>query len=239
MATLIDAAPTAAIPAGYPRELEREIRLQDGAAAQIRPVRPDDAERLIELYDRLSYTTAYQRFFRVLKRLPPEWARLFANVDYHGRLALVAQHDAPHGPELVGVARYEPSDEPGTVEVAVVVQDGWQGRGLGVTAGFAALGFVVPGLSFADLLVNPLIVRAFTREQEISADRKAVLILGAMGHERPRRTLASALRAAAAVNGPDKGGAFAKEPDLEARLGALEPLERFGVAVKSSAPLRR
>ncbi|OLC16090.1 MAG: hypothetical protein AUH29_06155 [Candidatus Rokubacteria bacterium 13_1_40CM_69_27] len=110
---------------------------------------------------------------------------------------------------------------------------------LGVTAGFAALGFVVPGLSFADLLVNPLIVRAFTREQEISADRKAVLILGAMGHERPRRTLASALRAAAAVNGPDKGGAFAKEPDLEARLGALEPLERFGVAVKSSAPLRR
>ncbi|OLE38881.1 MAG: hypothetical protein AUG00_04135 [Candidatus Rokubacteria bacterium 13_1_20CM_2_70_7] len=132
MATLIDAAPTAAIPAGYPRELEREIRLQDGAAAQIRPIRPDDAERLIELYDRLSYTTAYQRFFRVLKRLPPEWARLFANVDYHGRLALVAQHDAPHGPELVGVARYEPSDEPGTVEVAVVVQDGWQGRGLGV-----------------------------------------------------------------------------------------------------------
>src|SRR2546426_7609108 len=110
---------------------------------------------------------------------------------------------------------------------------------LGVTAGFAALGFVVPGLSFAGLLVNPLIVRAFTREQEISADRKAARLLGAMGHERPRRTLASALRAAAAVNGPDKGGAFAKEPDLEARLGALEPLERFGVAVKSSAPLRR
>src|SRR2546425_840429 len=132
MATLIDAAPTAAIPAGYPRELEREIRLQDGAAAQIRPIRPDDAERPIELYARLSYTPPYQRFFRVLKRLPPEWARLFANVDYHGRLALVAQHDAPHGPELVGVARYEPSDEPGTVEVAVVVQDGWQGRGLGV-----------------------------------------------------------------------------------------------------------
>src|SRR2546425_11266923 len=132
MATLIDAAPTAAIPAGYPRDVDGGIRLQDGAGAQIPPVRPDDAEPLIELYDRLSYTPASQRFFRVLTRLPPEWARLFANVDYHGRLALVAQHDAPHGPELVGVARYEPSDEPGTVEVAVVVQDSWQGRGLGV-----------------------------------------------------------------------------------------------------------
>lgn len=132
MLVMIDAAPTAAVPAGYPRELEREIRLKDGAAARIRPVRPDDAQRLIDLYDRLSDTTAYQRFFRAPKRLPPEWARLFANVDYHGRLALVAEHDAPRGPELVGVTRYEPSDEPGTVEVAVVVQDGWQGRGLGV-----------------------------------------------------------------------------------------------------------
>lgn len=132
MPTPIEARAAGQIPAAYPRELEREIRLPDHAPLRIRPVRPDDAQRLSDLYDRLSYATAYQRFFKVLKRLPPEWARLFANVDYQGRLALVAEQDTPHGPELIGVARYEPSGEPGTVEVAVVVQDAWQGRGLGV-----------------------------------------------------------------------------------------------------------
>src|SRR4051812_36986013 len=46
-----------------------------------------------------------------------------------------------------------------------------------VTGGFAVLGFVIPGLSALDLVANPLIVRAYTRDQEISADRKAVEVL--------------------------------------------------------------
>ena len=93
--------------------------------------RPDDAPRLQALYDRLSHHTAYQRFFTVMKRLPPDWARMLADVDFRRRLALVAEHDVDGVPELVGVGRYEPTDEPDTAEVAFVVQDGWQGKGLG------------------------------------------------------------------------------------------------------------
>ncbi len=115
----------------YPRELEQAIVLKDGVRVRSRPVRPDDAEGLSRLYDRLSRTTAYQRFFKVYTRLPPEWAHDFANVDYQRRLAIVAEHDAADGPELIAVARYEPSDEPDTGEVALVVQDDWQGKGLG------------------------------------------------------------------------------------------------------------
>jgi RimJ/RimL family protein N-acetyltransferase len=66
-----------------------------------------------------------------MKRLPPDWARLLANVDYHRRLALVAEQDGASGPALIGVARYEPTGRTGEVEVAFVVQDGWQNRGLG------------------------------------------------------------------------------------------------------------
>ena len=68
---------------------------------------------------------------------PPRFAlgaalqRLLANVDYVKRLALVAEAETPRGVELVGVARYEPTDSPDMVEVAFVVQDGWQGKGLG------------------------------------------------------------------------------------------------------------
>ncbi|MBI4636659.1 MAG: GNAT family N-acetyltransferase [Candidatus Rokubacteria bacterium] len=122
---------TASAAAAYPHELQRAATLRDGSRVWIRPIRPDDAERLIELYGRLSRHTAYQRFFTVMKRLPPDWARLLANVDYRRRLALVAEHDTPRGVELIGVGRYEPSERGDTAEMAFVIQDAWQGKGLG------------------------------------------------------------------------------------------------------------
>jgi RimJ/RimL family protein N-acetyltransferase len=117
--------------AEYPKELEREIVLRDGARLRLRPIRPEDQDRLIAFYDRLSRHTAYQRFFTVMKRLPPDWAHLLANVDYQRRLALLAEHGESETPELVGVARYEPADREDTAEIAFVIQDGWQNRGLG------------------------------------------------------------------------------------------------------------
>ncbi len=121
--------PTRAAP--YPKELEREVALRNGARLRLRPIRPDDAERLIALYGRLSQRSAYQRFFTVLKRLPPDWAQVFATVDFRHRLAVVAERETPAGPELIGVGRYEPIDGDDAVEVAFVVEDGWQGLGLG------------------------------------------------------------------------------------------------------------
>jgi acetyltransferase len=115
----------------YPKELEREIALPDGARLRLRPIRPEDQGRLIAFYDRLSRHTAYQRFFAVMRRLPPDWAHFLANVDYERRLALLAEHGPPDEPELIGVARYEPTDRPDTAEIAFVIQDRWQNRGLG------------------------------------------------------------------------------------------------------------
>jgi GNAT superfamily N-acetyltransferase len=125
--------PAGAVPISgrYPTELEREVTLRDGGRLSIRPVRPDDAERLIALHARLSRHTAYQRFFTIMRRLPPDWARLLATVDYVRRLALVATAEATPTADIVAVARYEPTAEPAIAEVAFVVQDGWQGRGLG------------------------------------------------------------------------------------------------------------
>jgi RimJ/RimL family protein N-acetyltransferase len=117
--------------AAFPNELERDVILKDGTHLRLRPIRPEDQDCLIAFYDRLSRYTAYQRFFTVMRRLPPDWAHLFANVDYERRLALLAEHGGPEAPELVGVARYEPTDRPDTVEVAFVIQDAWQNRGLG------------------------------------------------------------------------------------------------------------
>lgn len=110
---------------------DRRVALRDGTLARVRPIRADDEPRLAALYERLSRDTRYQRFFTVRQRLPPDWVHFLANVDYRARLALVVE--SPADPDaLIAVARYESaSSEPGTAEVAFVVQDGWQDRGLG------------------------------------------------------------------------------------------------------------
>jgi acetyltransferase len=110
---------------------DRGVTLPGGERVRLRPIRPDDAPRLEELYARLSGQSAYQRFFTVMQRLPPDWARFLAAVDHLRRFALVAEEAAAPTPTLVGVARYEPWPDHETVELAVVVQDSWQGKGLG------------------------------------------------------------------------------------------------------------
>ena len=92
-----------------------------------RPVRPDDAPLFCRLWDRLSPETVYRRFHAPL-RLPPADAHRLVEVDHDLREALVAVV----GGEVVGVARYDRSPaDPGTADVAVVVEDAWQGVGVG------------------------------------------------------------------------------------------------------------
>jgi len=115
----------------YPKELAHDVRLAGGALVHIRPIRVDDEPRLLALFDRLSMSSRYQRFFSRLSRLPQSWLHHFANVDYRERLALVAERPSGATLDIVGVARYEPSDTPETREIALVVEDRWQARGLG------------------------------------------------------------------------------------------------------------
>jgi GNAT superfamily N-acetyltransferase len=117
--------------ARYPDELSHAVTTTDGTRVFVRAIRPEDADRLMAFHDRLGEHTIYQRFFTVMKHLPPDWARILANVDYVTRLAIVAEAETPRGPELAAVARYEPTARSDTVEVAFVVQDGWQNKGLG------------------------------------------------------------------------------------------------------------
>jgi Zn-dependent protease with chaperone function len=99
---------------------------------------------------------------------------------------------------------------------------------LSLTASFAALGLFTPGVGLLDFVVNPLVVRAFGRQQELHADQKAVEILRAMGNPAPRRALATALEAVARHTPKEREGLeglLATHPTLEDRLAALTPLE--------------
>ena len=93
-----------------------------------RQVRPDDDERFRRLWPRLSRETVYRRFHAPLRGLPPEAVERLVTVDHDLREAVVGLV----GGEVVGVARYDRSpDDPATAEFAILVEDGWQGVGLG------------------------------------------------------------------------------------------------------------
>lgn len=107
------------------------LALRDGTVVPVREIRPGDAAALQDLVERSSDRSVHLRFFGPLKRLSDEDARRFAEVDGRDRFALVALDPEDPG-EIVGVVRYE--REPGTdaAEYAALIEDRFQGRGLGI-----------------------------------------------------------------------------------------------------------
>lgn len=108
-------------------EGEARVRLPSGETLHLRPIRPDDEERLERLFHRLSPRTIYMRFFSPVARPSHRTLRYLSSVDHDGREAIVAVD----GDDIVGVARYDRRAGTDEAEVAVLVEDAWQGRGLG------------------------------------------------------------------------------------------------------------
>ena len=94
----------------------------------VRPVEPDDKERIRTGFDRLERESRYRRFLSVIPELSDSALHYLTEVDHHDHEALVAlDPDSGHG---VAIARFVRT-RPGVAEVAVTVADDWQGRGLG------------------------------------------------------------------------------------------------------------
>lgn len=113
--------------AEYPTAWESDAVLADGGTVHVRPIRADDVDGLLGLWSRLSAESIYLRFFTPMPR-PKRWQlETLATVDYSSRFALVAELRG----EVVAVARYARHDDPSVAEVAFVVEDEQQGRGIG------------------------------------------------------------------------------------------------------------
>jgi GNAT superfamily N-acetyltransferase len=93
----------------------------------VRPITPDDTEALRRLFSRLSQETIYKRFFRPVKEPSAKDLAFLTSVDHGRREALVAEA----GGEVIAVARYDRLGDSDEAEVAVLVEDAWQGQGIG------------------------------------------------------------------------------------------------------------
>ncbi|MCL8208399.1 MAG: GNAT family N-acetyltransferase [Actinomycetia bacterium] len=105
------------------------IILRDGRVAELREIRndPADAERLRRLFARVSRDTLYYRFFQVVREVRPEIIRRLLQSDGKTALALVTEV----GDEFAGIGNYIRLGDSDTAEVAFLVDDRYQGLGIG------------------------------------------------------------------------------------------------------------
>ncbi|MFJ8495226.1 GNAT family N-acetyltransferase [Streptomyces sp. NPDC094038] len=118
----------------YPSHWEADVVLRDGGTARIRPITVDDADRLVSFYEQVSDESKYYRFFAPYPRLSAKDVHRFTHHDFVDRVGLAATI----GGEFIATVRYDrigpagtpasaPADE---AEVAFLVQDAHQGRGV-------------------------------------------------------------------------------------------------------------
>lgn len=95
----------------------------------IRPIRPDDKTELAHALDRLSPESRRRRFLTAKPRFSGAELRYLTEVDGVDHVALVAVNDSG---EIVGAGRFVRfPDAPETADFAIVVEDAYQGQGLG------------------------------------------------------------------------------------------------------------
>lgn len=106
------------------------MTLTDGTRLGLRPIIPEDKQRLVDGFDRLSPESRFHRFFTKVDRLSDRLVAYLTEIDYVDHFAWAA-FDASS--DLgIGVARYvRSSDDPQAAEAAVAVADDYQGRGIG------------------------------------------------------------------------------------------------------------
>ncbi|MDO8724224.1 MAG: GNAT family N-acetyltransferase, partial [Syntrophales bacterium] len=115
----------------YPTKYIKPWQLTEGTAVLLRPIRPEDEPAEHEMLSSLSQETLRTRFFSAIKDISHEWLILFCNIDYDRHMAIVAELRENGKKKMIGVARLIMNPDLTSGEVAVLVHDRFQGKGLG------------------------------------------------------------------------------------------------------------
>jgi acyl-CoA synthetase (NDP forming)/RimJ/RimL family protein N-acetyltransferase len=114
----------------YPSDLTERWELPGGAVVRVRPIRPEDAEMEASFVRNLSDHARHFRFGTAMKELTREMLVRFTQIDYDRELALLGLVEQGGRETEIAVARYARTG-PDSADVAIVVADAWQGKGLG------------------------------------------------------------------------------------------------------------
>ena len=114
-----------------PKELSSTMLLADGTQIGFRPIHPTDGPRMRSLFYELSQQTLYYRFMRDVKHVPRKQIKDFVYIDHRNDIAVVGTVPEAEGERIVAIGRYYLDPTSNLAEVAFVVHDEWQRRGIG------------------------------------------------------------------------------------------------------------
>ncbi|HOK44743.1 MAG TPA: bifunctional acetate--CoA ligase family protein/GNAT family N-acetyltransferase [Bryobacteraceae bacterium] len=120
----------------YPTKYVSPWTMKDGTQVCIRPIRPEDEPLLVKFHETLSDRSVYQRYLHMMKlsqRVAHERLTRICFIDYDREMALVAENKDPKTgePQVIAVARLKKTHGTNEAELAVIISDEYQGRGLG------------------------------------------------------------------------------------------------------------
>ena len=160
----------------YPKELEIYRTIRTGIEIFMRPVKISDEPLLKDLFYGLSDNSMYRRFISRRQDMPHERLQEFVIIDYSRELAIVATLKEGEKEIIVGLGQYNIDPNTHTAEVAFVVRDDYQNRGIGTEL-----------LSYLTYLARKQGLLGFTAEVLIE-NRPMLHLFEKMGFFMDRRT---------------------------------------------------
>jgi acyl-CoA hydrolase/GNAT superfamily N-acetyltransferase len=117
----------------YPEELTKSVTLRDGSKVLLRPIKPSDATMKQDLFYSLSKDAVAKRYLGSLKAMPLKRVWPYVIVDYKDEMVIVGTTKEAGREAIIAIGSYSRIPNTDKAEVALVVRDDWQGKGLGTT----------------------------------------------------------------------------------------------------------
>ncbi len=115
----------------YPEEMETYRTTKSGLEIFFRPIKISDEPLIKDLFYSLSDESMYKRFISPRRDMPHRQLQEFVVIDYTQATAILAAIKSEEKEEIVGLGQYSINQDAHTAEVAFVVTDEYQNRGIG------------------------------------------------------------------------------------------------------------
>ena len=114
-----------------PKEIRTTFLTYDGTMINFRAIHPTDEPRIRDLFYGVSAETLYTRFMSRMKWISREQVQNFVYIDHRTEVAIVGTLSEAFGEDIICIGRYYLDPKTNRAEVAFIVEDAWQNRGVG------------------------------------------------------------------------------------------------------------
>ncbi len=163
----------------YPEDLEMNRTTKSGLKVYIRPVKISDEPLLKKFIYSLSDASMYKRFLTKRVDMPHEMLQdFFVVIDYTREMVLLALKKVDGKEEIIGIGQYSSNEGTQTAEVALVVRDDFQHKGLGTELFLYLMNIAkkqgLQGFTGEVLVENKIMIKFMEKMGlDIKKDRKA------------------------------------------------------------------